>query len=88
DPDAQIIFGSVIDETMSSDIQITVIATGFDEQDLRRSSMRGAAEPRSPESGDRPPVTPIGKEEMGEVDTEHDLDVPTFLRKRMNRQDR
>lgn len=88
DPDAQIIFGSVIDETMSSDIQITVIATGFDEQDLRRSSMRGSIEPRGSEGGDRPTVVPISQDEMDDVDTEHDLEVPTFLRKRINRQDR
>ena len=88
DPDAQIIFGSVIDESMSSDIQITVIATGFDEQDIRRPGMRGAVEPRSPDSGDRPSVIPIGTEDIDEVDAEHDLEVPTFLRKRMNRQDR
>lgn len=88
DPDAQIIFGSVIEDSMSSDIQITVIATGFDEQDIRRSGMRGAVEPRGPEAGDRPTVIPIGKEEISDVDTEHDLEVPTFLRKRMNRQDR
>lgn len=90
DPDAQIIFGSVIDESMSSDIQITVIATGFDEQDIRRPAqgMRGAVEPRGPDAGDRPPVIPIGKEEVADVDADHDLEVPTFLRKRMNRQDR
>lgn len=30
DPDANIIFGAVLDETMDDDIQITVVATGFD----------------------------------------------------------
>jgi cell division protein FtsZ len=30
DPDANIIFGSIIDEAMSGEIKITVIATGFD----------------------------------------------------------
>ena len=88
DPDAQIIFGSVIDEAMSSDIQITVIATGFDEQDLRRSNARSALEPRGPEPGERPPVVPISEDEMDEIDAEHDLEVPTFLRKRINRQNR
>ena len=88
DPDAQIIFGSVIDEAMSSDIQITVIATGFDEQDLRRSNVRSALEPRGPEPGERPPVVPISEDEMDEIDAEHDLEVPTFLRKRINRQNR
>ncbi len=88
DPDAQIIFGSVIDEAMSSDIQITVIATGFDEQDLRRSNARSALEPRGPEPGERPSVVPISEEEMDEINAEHDLEVPTFLRKRINRQNR
>ena len=30
DPEANIIFGTVIDERMGDDLQITVIATGFD----------------------------------------------------------
>lgn len=88
DPDAQIIFGSVIDESISSEIQITVIATGFDEQDMRRSSMRGSVEPRSPDTGDRPSVVSIPQDELGDADSEHDLEVPTFLRKRIGRQDR
>jgi len=31
DPDAKIIFGSVIDENMDDEVKITVVATGFDE---------------------------------------------------------
>lgn len=34
-PDANIIFGTTIDESMSDQIKITVIATGFDTEDLR-----------------------------------------------------
>src|SRR6185295_6836136 len=30
DPDANIIFGAVLDETLDDDIKITVVATGFD----------------------------------------------------------
>src|SRR5476651_253078 len=30
DPEANIIFGAVLDDTMDDDIQITVVATGFD----------------------------------------------------------
>ena len=29
DPDARIIFGTIVDETMSDEIRVTVIATGF-----------------------------------------------------------
>ena len=35
DPDANIIFGAIIDEAMGSDVKITVIATGFDEGEKR-----------------------------------------------------
>ena len=87
DPDATIIFGSVIDDSMSSDIKITIIATGFDEQEMRRISMRNAPEPRQPDDARQPSIIPIDQEEVSEMGAEHDLDVPTFLRKRINRRD-
>jgi len=34
DPDANIIFGAIIDEAMSGEVKITVIATGFEAQDV------------------------------------------------------
>ncbi|HEY2003932.1 MAG TPA: cell division protein FtsZ [Candidatus Saccharimonadia bacterium] len=39
DPDANIIFGAVLDENMDDDLQITVVATGFDahQQAVRRT---------------------------------------------------
>ena len=40
DPEANIIFGAVLDETLEDDLQITVVATGFDEA---RHSEREAA---------------------------------------------
>src|SRR6266540_1903011 len=39
DPDANIIFGSVVDETLGDEVRITVIATGFQ---ARESEKRGA----------------------------------------------
>jgi cell division protein FtsZ len=41
DPEANIIFGTVIDERMGDDLQITVIATGFDA--ARKTAMYGTA---------------------------------------------
>jgi len=38
DPNAKIIFGAVIDKNMGEEIKITVIATGFDESKIRRST--------------------------------------------------
>jgi cell division protein FtsZ len=42
DPEANIIFGTVIDERMGDDVSITVIATGFDSS-RRRDYARGDA---------------------------------------------
>ena len=36
DPEANIIFGAVIDESLKDEILITVIATGFERQPKRR----------------------------------------------------
>ena len=36
DPEANIIFGAVIDETLGEDIRVTVIATGFDQRRSKR----------------------------------------------------
>ncbi len=49
DPEANIIFGTVIDERMGDDLQITVIATGFDHN--RRSAYPGTAAEAGIDSG-------------------------------------
>lgn len=41
DPDANIIFGAIIDEAMSGEIKITVIATGFEMDRIREAKTRG-----------------------------------------------
>lgn len=49
DPDANIIFGSVIRKDMTDQIRITVIATGFDETQARIAKMTKPIEPSSPQ---------------------------------------
>jgi len=66
DPNANIIFGAVIDEAMGDDIRVTVIATGFGGGRRRR---RGNVE--------TPVSVPSGTPEQGREET---LDVPSFLR--------
>ncbi len=63
DPDANIIFGSVIDEKMQGDIQITVIATGFKQKydqpaEISRPMPRVAShiEPRPQQPSARPAI--------------------------------
>jgi cell division protein FtsZ len=52
DPDANIIFGSIVDESMSGEVKITVIATGFDEgvemRKQQRPAMSQPSEPATP----------------------------------------
>jgi cell division protein FtsZ len=66
DPDANIIFGAVIDDKADSEIRITVIATGFDGARVVDEELR----PEEP-SRIREPVKVID-----------DLDIPAFLRRR------
>ena len=70
-PDANIIFGAVIDEHMEDQIQLTVIATGFelDESAAIRASEGIFEEPKRTEILRRP------------FDNS-DLDIPAFLRRR------
>lgn len=84
DPEANIIFGAVIDERMQGEVRITVIATGFEGEE--RSTVVGAGKgsetkksmpkgrPASPSTVDLPPAMSRG--------TETSLDIPEFLRRR------
>lgn len=58
DPNAEIIFGAVVDENMNDQIRVTIIATGFPE-DVQRAQM-GAGAKNEPISLKRPvaPVAP------------------------------
>ncbi len=57
-PDANIIFGAVIDDTMEGEIQITVIATGFDGRPQAPISTR----PVNTSSGQQMTQRPIGNQ--------------------------
>jgi cell division protein FtsZ len=85
DPDADIIFGAVIDEKLLDEVRIIVIATKFDESRLRLFRMRkqNDLEVR--------PVQDVRTEEDLETmtdikentnDNDDEFDVPTFLRKK------
>jgi cell division protein FtsZ len=78
-PDANIIFGAVIDERLKDQIQMTVIATGFELDGQARVTI---ADPGNATqgSGDTPP----GKrpEVFQRPFDNSDLDIPAFLRRR------
>jgi cell division protein FtsZ len=78
DPDANIIFGAVIDEDMSDEVRVTVIGTGFDQ---RFAPGRGARAGRS-ERGERPDRVPRADErQLSTLEiSDEEIDVPPFLR--------
>ncbi len=78
DPEAQIIFGAVIDERMQGAIKMTVIATGFSGQGRRTTSYL-TPPPRPPLAPPSPEPRRPEPEPRREVD---DSQIPAFLRKR------
>lgn len=89
DPDANIIFGATIDDSMHDQIKITVIATGFDQtrQTLKEFMSPQAAivdanktdgQGGSQDTQEKPKQTEIPKEDKDE----EIWDIPAFLRQR------
>jgi len=70
DPDANIIFGAVIDEKLQDEIRITVIATGFD----KVSALKDISKKDDKTPGDKRIDT------FGTTD-DNILDIPAFLRR-------
>ena len=84
DPEANIIFGTVIDPEMQDEIKITVIATGFDQPDDTKSPL---LDPLGVGNGSKPwekKVSSIpSSQDLGT--SQNDLDIPSFLRKNKNK---
>jgi len=90
--DANIIFGTVIDETMGDEIRITVIATGFEDLTRRKNNLVNMASMgghkredlskpaylRKDRSIDQMATVKMG---MIEDNDDPDLEIPTFLRR-------
>ena len=95
DPDANIIFGAVIDPRLEGEILITLIATGFGEQSRKpirlptittedvpqRPIVQNSREsmPLRPAMGDGRPPAPPVNRRLPDSDN---IDIPTFLRRR------
>ena len=94
DADANIIFGATIDENMTDQIKIIVIATGFDESRMRLARMMFKPKPIEPEgiisefpeekiALEEKPTIEEKKEEPKELPEDEfgeEFDIPTFLR--------
>ncbi len=87
DPDANIIFGAVIDETMRDEVKITLIATGFDQVEPRRRAGRPvkAREFLTPTAA--PAAAARQEEDIPSIlGQEDEIDIPPFLRYRRRRE--
>lgn len=95
DPNAKIIFGSVIDEAMGDDVKITVIATGFGrgmKPQMKKISPTPATpfeEPKRSERNFAPSFKAENRMSMPSEEVpkktkeEEELEIPAFIRKKM-----
>ena len=84
-PEANIIFGAVIDPTMKDEVQLTVIATGFDKAppEEKPAYQQRSYEQRKPEraSAPRTEVPRANPDYTVRTFERDDLDIPAFLRR-------
>ncbi len=98
DPDANIIFGAVIDPKMADQVRITVIATEVDETRARLGKM--SAQPQRPAilsqpMGNQPISQPmqnednnrdtLDKDEDAPIEDKDEFEIPAFLRNPLNK---
>jgi cell division protein FtsZ len=77
--DANIIFGTVIDDELGDEVRVTVIAAGFDRWDAGAQPA-----PRRKKEKDATELAPVkdlfGKEDEDPLEGDDDFDVPSFLK--------
>ena len=83
DPEANIIFGTVIEEGMKDEIQITVIATGFDDNTNEAPNKRVSSVTTTKPSWEKSINSIPSNQDLG--NSQGDLDIPSFLRKNKNK---
>ena len=74
DPNANVIFGAVIDESLGEEVRVTVIATGFGTGRPRRQRLEPAAVTSSSSESAAPRFEPKPRSDDAEID------VPSFLK--------
>jgi cell division protein FtsZ len=87
-PDANIIFGAVIDDTLGDEVRVTVIAAGFDggEPPSKKSGGQTARLRDGGDTGEVPAVMAPGSKPLSQPrtivfdDADDDLDIPDFLK--------
>ena len=77
-PDANIIFGAMVDEKVEDQVWVTVVATGYGDRPLHRAPARGASRGETPAAGRtrEPRVRRAGALRPA---CSRDIDVPEFV---------
>ena len=83
DPEANIIFGTVIDPNMNDEIKITVIATGFDQPDETKSPLLDSLSSSASKPWEKKVSSIPSSQDLSS--SQNDLDIPSFLRKNKNK---
>jgi cell division protein FtsZ len=79
-PDANIIFGAMVDEKVEDQVWVTVVATGFGDRPLHRAGPRGEA--RAIPADTEPRVSRGRERERSTAGVLADVDVPEFIPRR------
>jgi cell division protein FtsZ len=84
DPEVNLIFGAIIDDSMRDEIKVTVIATGFENKSPSRRSVSQQSEPShgsaagASEVRSASQLRPFGSQNV----PSDQLEIPAFLRNR------
>ncbi len=87
DPDANIIFGTVVDESLGDQVRITVIATGFSDSNVNRQDELFAASksPRSERASEPASAAPAATRNIGGTELPNfgndQFELPDFLKR-------
>ena len=88
DPEANIIFGTVVDESLGDQVRVTVIATGFNDSNVQQtlpSMAMPVARPAAPARPVAPQPAPapinVSRPQTSSSNNDKEFDIPDFLKR-------
>ena len=88
DPEANIIFGTVVDESLGDQVRVTVIATGFNDNNVQQtlpSMTMPVARPAAPARPVAPQPAPapinVSRPQASSSNNDKEFDIPDFLKR-------
>ena len=84
DPEATIIFGTVVDESLGDQVRVTVIATGFSDSNVQQTlPTMTVSRPSSRErqAAPAPAPAPASRPSSSSSNNDKEFDIPDFLKR-------